>query len=485
MRLAVIPAMNLGVSSLLGDSSLHGWWNWSKRITELCDDVFVYLLLPEGLADWEFKHERVEALFQDESVGYYVMHGEMPYSFMRLFSPIIGKYPVDAVVTERVSAIGWISRALMEPRFKSQEVPIVTDEAMVLDWTSKMQMVPEAEMVAKMLGYVISTPVFHSDWERDIALRVMRRYLSSHVIDDVRDRARVCGRFLDVESLEKHIVGVEKNKEFTLFVGQRLNNTKHGKELLEVYDKFYSAGRSVRIVATSPRCEAFSLETWLLKDKIFPEIEFLPNCSRDRFWKEAASAHVCLNLSSGVDEGFSLGYLEQILCGPVPLIPNVDWVNALMGPVLKEYPYKFESPSEAAGMLRYVYENYEEAQGHAQKLREYIRGLFAGSKGEDYDLKLLDIVREIVGQTKHLKMTKGSIELLKTSMIGLDDEFTLDKVWKTMLKNSRFMTSELRVRGGQPSKAQVYWWLCENGYKDSCKSAIATFMKKKEEKDES
>lgn len=473
MRIAVVPSFGLGSSHPLADSSFAGWWYWMCKLVEKYSDVFVYYLVRKDLEHAGLKHERIEMLYEDEEVGWYVMQGQAPASFSRMFSPILGRYPIDAVITDRSAAVPWMARALLEPRLSSGSViPILLDELTAIDEHSKMQAVSDVDLIARMVGYVLSWTSFKTEWERDIAFRTMKKYLSTWAVNEVWKRSWIGGRQLQVQDVEEVVKGVKRAEVPTLFVGQRLNATKRGQRLLEVYDLCYAAGRDIRIVATSPRLEAFTINRWRKHMKVFPEIEFVPECSREEFLKRSAQAHVALNLSEQ-SEGFSLGFFETLLCGPVGVFRADDWVEAALGKdAIEGYPYVFRSEGEAAAMIRMILNNYDEAQVHAEKLRNSIRAVF---ENVDNDERWFDFVRVKVKEAGRKKLATGMQKLFRSCVEEMRSEFTLDELWDLVVKNSTFLRKDKAVRGGQASKTQLYWWLSEQGFVDLCDCPVARY----------
>ena len=476
MRIVVVPSLGIGASqNPLGDSSFGGFWVWMCKIVENNPDVFMYYLARKDVEWLGLKHERIEMLYEDIDVGWYVIQGQPPMSFTKLFSPTLARYPVDAVVTDRTAAVPWMTRSLLEPRARFGEVvPVVVEESMALDEQSAMQEAPIVELIAKMMGYVLGWTSFHSEWERTLAFKMMRRYLSPFAVNEVWQRSQVCGRQLNINDVDETVKGVERSDVFTLFVGQRLNAAKKGTKLLEIYDQCYAAGREIRVVATSPRSESFALTKWRRQKKIFPEVEFFPDCTRREFLRKAAQAHIALNISEK-GEGFSLGYLETLLCGPVGVFRKDNWFEGSLGEdVVGDYPYMFKSEAEAAAMIRLVLNNYDEAQKHAEGLRMRIRAAY---EGVDLDQKLFDFVRYVTEKVTRVKVARGMVGLFQECIDKMKSEFTLDELWRVVVDNSQFLSMDRPIRGGQASKAELYWWLKMKGFVDLCDGPVARFRK--------
>lgn len=482
MRIAVLPTMTL---NSLGDSEFAGFVERVQALQELRDDLYAYMIVPRGVQrlidDAGLRPEKIEFVFEDEAMTFYTAHGETPASFLRLFNPLIGKYPIDVMYTSRSCVAGVLNRMLWDYRFR-HPLPIVIEESMAVDHGIKSQTVNDCELVARTLSYAVGWPVFHSDYEHGIAMSAAKRFLRPSIVDVLMRKSVVVERVLDCDRIDNVICDVKKNEQFTLFVGQRLNETKGAETLLKIYDQFYAAGRDVRILATSPRAESFTLERWRQgrakkkgahsKATVFPEVEFVQNCSQKDFWRHCAAAHVYLNMSEA--EGFPLGFIEQLYCGPVAIFSDEPWVKGLLGEdVLKEYPYVFRTGDQAAMLLRRVHDDYKLASKWSDWLKEVVRKKFGQKK--EITRKLLNVF-EVANESLESKLTSGGKELTDATLADLNEPLGIDSVYSEICKRSMWM-KEGHTRGGQVSKWMVYKYLLSLGYRDLCDGPEARFVK--------
>lgn len=472
MRLAVLPSMTL---LSVGDSEFAGFWSWLEAVQS--HEMFAYLFLPKQMQkifeDAGIKQlPKVAIVYEDEPMQFYVAQMETPVTFLSMFSPLVGKYAVDAVLTSRTPAAGVLSRLLWDPRYRKDLVPIVVEESMAVDYGITSQEVSDQELIGRSLGYLVGWPVFHSDFELKLAMSAAGRFLRPSSVAQVLKRAAVVPRYLECDKIDGVIKGVKKNEQFTLFVGQRLNETKGAEDLLDVYDKFFAAGRPIRVVATSPRAEAFTIEKWRLGKRggakvmptVYPEVEFKTNCLQEEFWRTGAAAHAYLNMSKV--EGFPIGFVEQLYCGPVGVFGDVAWVRGVLGEeIMKNWPYVFRSTDEAALMVRRVYENYEEAAKWVEWLRPKLRERFG--KGGVVEQLYAHVERAVASVGDEWRISVNAKALIDEAMAGMPEMFTLGDLYAGVCKASKWYR-EGHTRGGQMSKWWLYKWLATNGFRDLC-----------------
>ena len=486
MRLAILPGMTL---SSVGDSEFAGFLSWIESWRHH-EDLFVYMLLPRTMQkiveEAKIKiPERVELIYEDEPMQFYLVQAEVPQSFLTLFSPLIGKYPVDVMLTSRTPAAGVLSRLLWDHRYKTDLVPIVVEESMAVDYGITSQQVCDIELIGRTLGYLVSYPVFHSQFEYDLAMSAAKRFLRPSAAFTVMEKSTIIARYLEVDRIDKVIKGVEKNEEFTLFVGQRLNETKGAADLLELYDIFYAAGRPIRIVATSPRSETFTLQRWrqgkqrgkpianAKKATKFGEVEFKLNCGQEEFWRTGAACHAYVNMSKV--EGFPIGFVEQLYCGPVGIFADVPWVRGVLGnDIVDPWPYVFKTNGEAAAILRRVYENQTEANEWAEWLRGKLREKFGKTLIVE---QLYEVLEKAVASVKSpFNVSSTARELIDKAFAKIGDEFTLSELYKGVCDASIWYR-EGKTRAGQMSKFTLYKWLKAQGYVDLSDNAEARYRR--------
>jgi hypothetical protein len=468
MRIVVIPAMTL--ANPYGDSEWRGFMSWIEAVLSVHKDLFVYMIVPQEVEKkLEPPPDRVEYVFEGKIGLFYTVEADAPKSFMELFNALTGVKAIDAVLTSRTPACGVMSRLLWDPRFE-ELIPIVLEESKAVDYGEGHQSVMEQELVGRTLGYMCSWPVLHSQFELDTAMNAARRFLSPSAVRKVMDRAVVIPRYLETEKIDRATAGMKKADTFTVFFGGRVNEAKQAEAMLETYDKFFRFGRDVKVLLSSPRAEAFTLQKYRKK---YPEVEWLTNMRPEEFWAKAATAHVYLNTSRM--EGFPIGFVEQLyIDGLVGIFPAADWTRGVLGDdLVSKYRFAYGSLELAATYLRHVYENYAESVEQTGWLHDILKEKFA--KMDVCEALYTRIEHAVASCQSKVRLSDNAKELLLKGLAKLKEPFTLADAYQAMCDESMWYRG--KPARGQAGPFMVYKWLCLNGYKDDCQRGEPVFRR--------
>lgn len=330
--------------------------------------VWTYIILP---------HKKVQGVDKMPSVPgvYYVWSGEwkryheacgvLPPDISELLSTGHPKLFTNTVTCVRTGAGGYLQRMLW--RGKDQYIPVILEESMAADYSSPMlTSLDDIDLAARSFSYYACQPGFETDMELRVAMRAARRYLNASACKEIEQKAwvRPSGISFDIlEKVRRKRSTQRKNAKFTLFFGGRLNEMKRWQMLMKIYDKFYSSGRPIRIVVTTPTTKGMK--------ELPSEVEVFENLGREDFLEKCYRSHVYLSTSK--IEGFSIGFIEQLATGIVTVLPNAEWAKALLKSKWSEYPFKYSSIDEAYGWLRWIYENYEEARKRSAWVKDWVK----------------------------------------------------------------------------------------------------------------
>lgn len=475
MRIAVIP--NLTFTNLEGESEFLMLRQIVRDIVkQYPSSFFAYFVIPSW-SKLEKRNEPNVKYLVDEYDDYLCFHDRIaavPMKFREWFNMRNGKYMVDAVYTTRTAAVPMIGKQIRDFR-NSAYVPIFIDENMSLDKTT-MYFKYDEDLIARTLGYFVAEhSFFDTDFEKERAIRAARRYLSGWAVNKMLERVSVIPCGINVERIQKLVSGVKKSKKFRVLCGNRLNESKRPEQMLRLYNQFFSFGRDVEIVITSPKAGKFFEREGVKRDS--KHIVFLKNLSSDEFVKQVAMSHVVIETTQF--GGFSLGLSEVIVAGAVVILPRLKWIKVLLGDLWEEYPFIYRNFDEAAMMLRYVYENYDEACRKAEKLRQFWIESYNSRKRS---LQVFGVIRETVeriGVNKSNLWSKRNIELIRRSAEELGDEFSFGDILKKIIELGELYRKddfEQPLRG-RLSKWAVYKWLCMNGWRDNCVSEEPYFVR--------
>jgi hypothetical protein len=174
-----------------------------------------------------------------------------------------------------------------------------------------------------------------------------------------------------------------KNDKFSLYFGGRFTATKGGEKSVEQYLKMLMAGRDVEIYVTAVggyRRLSDLLRHYGAKEAVhlFANLNFE---MANRIQKKCHAA-VFYQLNPGAGAPYYWLYNGMVVLMKRYGFPEEE---AQMPP---DYPFWFSGDAECATMLRWVHDNYGEAQARLAGVREWIR---ANVDERDGYMRLLEI----------------------------------------------------------------------------------------------
>lgn len=433
------------------------------------EDIWTYLILPADCKEqgWVGELEawpRCTVLWIDALGLYYDKLSEMPVSVMEAFNPRNGLFQIDAMVTSRRATAVGTMRELWDPRLP-KPVPMIIDESMTAEFGKTPSQVSDIELAAQTLGYGFGWPVFDTEEQLRTAQQAARRYLSGSMALKMLEKAVVIPCGFDPKRTEEIILAdgpVVKNEKFTSFFGGRMNRgSKRIDIVLREMDSLFRFGRDMNIHVTSPKAEGWMLE---FVEKEYPEIQILTDVPSEEFKRRMSKAHVFANFSAS--EGFSVGFAEAMYMtkfGTVLIAPRTYWTTGMMKDKYDEYPFLFEDFEQARVMLRWIFENHEEAVKKSSWLGDWA--------AEQYDMNVtnrrhLEHYRHVVEQECGPQMVRGLMgegnrELTLQAFEKMPATFSLDGLYLKMKELSRAMKDD--PRRGQTTKWAVRRWLINEG----------------------
>jgi len=446
MRIAALPCVthrhSLTESEIVQFVKLaRTAWKQRKAVT--------YLVIPDDMNDLD--------KLEDEPGLYYIKIGKwlkfhdamavIPEGFYRMFAPRWPELYADVVITARTSIAGALQRMLWKR--KDFFMPVIIGEEMAADYSTPMVVgIDDIDLLSRSYGYAMCRTFFSTELERKVAIRACRRFLTMSLCRKIEKRSWILPRGIDfavIDRVRKKVRG--KNATFTLFFGGRLNRMKRAQQLVWTYDKFFSAGRQVRIVLTSP------IVGWNIGQAFPPELEILPDMKTEEFLEECFKAHVLL--ASSRIEGFTVGLLEQMATGIVTILPDLEWAKVLMKDKWDSYPFKYKTFHEAYGWLKWIYEHYDEAVNKVTWVPDWLRDTYSE---EACKLKMHDMVFSYVYENHWPPPTLGkknspnrNTELVDDYVKKMDEFFTIDDLIRAIVagKDNTYRPSDFSnpIRG--------------------------------------
>ncbi|MEM2946767.1 MAG: glycosyltransferase [Candidatus Bathyarchaeia archaeon] len=406
-------------------------------------------------------------LYNPERTEFYYQSSFVPLNFIELFNPVLGKYYVDAVITSRSGAAAIMSKLLWDKRVEEPEIPVVVVENKVSAVGGTHNVMCYEDLLLRAAGYAVSCNFFATERERKLAFDLCKEFLSPSAMKRVIENSHVVYHGVNCEEIDETIKKTPKSEKFTLLYSGRLTSNKQWKKVLEDYKKFFSFGRDVDLVVCAP-LGSTEIDSAIKRLGTWGEVNLgLP---RKEYLEKLVSSHVCL--SNSLEEGGTVGFVEQLYSGAVVILPKRPWVEGLLGPMYREYPFLYDGSTEQAyTVLKAVFEDYQSAREKMEPVRKFIK--------ENYDIKVVvkryfDIIEQYVLQRKRRVLRKREPHGIKKlidnilRIMGREVNFN-DFLDRTKLYSEKDVKgSEKNWRSGFPSRWQMYNFLLRRGYEDNC-----------------
>lgn len=463
MRIVVVPTIT--TPNLESESEFLLWMRFLKILVARHEDLFFYMIVPDLPFKYDETMPRIKWIREPWINVYYDKVGDPSATFMNMFSPRIGKYLCDAVITARTAAAVPMARNLWDYRCKEM-IPVFVKEEKVVEPGKAHQTVKEIEVIARSLGYVFGYTLFDSEMERSIAMRVATQYLRPNVAERVFKRSAAIPPGIDCTHIDEVTKDIKKTEKFSVFFGGRLNEgSKRAEDALSIMEKFFSFGRDIEVVVSTSSTP---------KDYVTSCMEFHGRQSQMDFWRHASKTHAWVSCSRV--EGFTIGVTEQLYMGGVGILPRLFWVEGILKEKFKDYPFLYDNFTEAATILRWVHENQEEAKKRIAWVRPFIR--------ERYDVwncaeeQYTWMKKVMAGMRQNYLWSPGNVELMTQTLNQLGDRFSMSEFWDAMVDNSRSLKKgKYEPKLGQLTKYAVYQWLKARGLRDECTIDEPVFVK--------
>ena len=499
MRIALLSFYTIMSS---GVSEIKVFEPYLERLDEigkqLGEPLYVYVLAPvQMMKTFPIKHDRVKVIWHSMTGrNFHIQIGATPARFVELFNETSGLYQIDAVWTAKSVGAMMMPWDLRDYRSKKPAIPVFVDEGKAEDFTESQhkQTLTEQELLYRAVSYTLGHGIFHTPHERDVAVRASSRYLSPAMAETMRKGSLLIPHNVPVSKVRKHRAANKKNKQFTLFFGGRFNDAKNPDALAKIFDEFFAFGRDVRIVMTCPSQN----KTTDKLEKKYTNVQIIKNCSQERYFDEMTKSHVILSLSK--NEGFSNSTMQAMVSGSVVILPHDAWVLGLLegprkGPIpapLPLYPFLYDRGNggiEAASLLRWVYEHYEEAEKQMAPYSDWVEQTY-GVEHVDWGLERMKQFNEISEGLTDKALSKywnsvASNQLMEKALSDLtlrdpSQPFSMGAFFETVKRNARAYSNSERIRG-QWSQFVMYEWLRKKkDYVDLCDGPEPRFLSRKE-----
>ncbi len=448
MRVHIVPLISLG-GNPTGDSNWTVFKNMALSIVKR--GWTPTLWIPERAKEFYEKLPDIKGIqfkYFEASYDWYIETNRLPDELVRRYAKRSDKITdvCDLVVTSRAGA-AWVGLGGMADfRMESGAVPSMIFEALVRDEKLACKIFPAIRANA----YAHSHVWFLSEAEKTSALRMMRRFVSPALIKEAMEkRFLVRGIGAPTAKMDEYINKHKPGDEFTVFFGGRFSKEKRPDLMHEVMSKFYEFGRPVHCIVNTQHTGSVEM---IKLEKKFSFTQFQAGCPQPEFFKNAATSHMFICTSE--NEGWPSGVWEQLYMSQIGIFPDKPWVRANLP---EWYPFIFKNMTEAHVLIRYIYENYEEALEKVKDIREYI---IAKESYQVISEEIMDWVEDIVqDEWDNTKVSKSLVEMIDGFLEVTElKEFTIQDAVNGVAKESRGLSSKriANARFGSPSYYQIY-----------------------------
>lgn len=465
MRILVYPTYEYS-PNIEADSS----YILTKAFTEQASkekDCFVYWFVPTS-PESSGKYKKI----QMKDWGGRDMNEVNQYGALKDFNLIDGFFPIDVAISNNAGKAQQLINFFAITRLKRAYVPVV-----IWDFSTKfigsdceISNVDEGNLATHAMAYGMSDlNVFFSRFSQVKAREDVYKYCSPYLLSRFDKNSVLIPSAFDTQEIKPYLK--EKDQTISFYFGGRFTATKGGEKILEDYDYLYSFGRDIKIKVTVPTKQSQRLSRFLSKKG--QEIEVFSGLKQSEAWEVMSSCHVSIYRQSL--KMFPAAPFEQLYAGLVVIFKDYGYEKEILPP---DYPFLYKTDSEAAGMVRYVLDNYEESKKKIEYVKEWIEQNVERRKGIE---KMLDLMRQKVAKSKivrrgsRMKMIEdifaGNNELrfkqliaeIKSQAVHPDLIFANTK--KGILKG--FMVSELHQN------------LIPKAYVDNCNEELPIYEKQR------
>jgi len=454
------------------DSDYYDFIKFIGVATKFYNDMFFYLVVPERHVEEVDKLPNTKVIGIPEAHDYTTNEHITSQEFALQFHARGGRVMTDAMYTSRFHVGMWWKNAILDHK-RDYWFPVIFRQPVLYPDAQGINMYEASyAMATVMCNTIIDGAESYQE-----ALGRVKKYLSPAMIERFEEQTLVSTVGLEIEYFDMLLKKNNKYEKFTLFYGTRFNTTKRVEKVYALYDKFYSSGRPIDIVMTTPNPELSLIKKKFTKEFLQGCIRlFYSSAGRHKYFEEASKCHAFFVASDG--ENAPNFFVEQIYLGLIGVLPDKPYVWEMLP---KDYPFIYRSMDEAYMWLMKIQENYEWARGVMEPYRQYIKNTYM----RDLTFKAnVDFVRNLVDVQTDRNMSeisnKAVDEVVKEVLLEFDMPFTFDGfievVNKRMFQKVKFSRPD-QIQNRQATPLDIKYALMRSGYEDTCESEIPTFRK--------
>ncbi len=471
MRILLIP--RIGLKKAYADSNYILFLDLATHLVK--NGHFCYMILPKFAREHVTRLPGLMYLFKEYNYDWYTENGFIDLKEMsENFSRVVGKYFVDAIVTAMPAQVPIYQLALSDA-VRQRDLPCITIEPAV--YYLRDNMVNRILHVMTHLGYANSSTVFLSPNEKAVALENARKCLAPSDVRKIEENSLVLPVGVPCDYIDTLTEDNEKYDKFTLFFGARFNNVKKPDKVIELFGKFLSSGKDVQIKMTTNTAQGkvgFLERVAKALQKYADVLDVTYQCPREEYLQIARRSHVAIAWSS--DEGFPVGFWEQMYLGLPVLFVNRPWAVKQLP---DWYPWVFSSTEEAYAMLLYIYENYEQVSKDMERMKDFIRENYSSGKIYEAVEAELERITNLPRAYMPMKSIKELIKQCFPLVQRLGKVITFDDMINIMSQVGNSFPKARSKRLGHPKFPRdydIYRMMLSLGFQDTYKRAVPEFI---------
>lgn len=242
LRIAILPMP--GHTYFPGETEFLMFRQFARDVRDWYG-VFSYILLPESAKKQIRPEPGIRLIFEGPFECFHDGIVQTPTTFLELFNPRDGKYPVDLVITSRGTSGATLQRALRDYRSDviplvlsestADGIPLILDESMPADFGWKANpSLDWSELTSRVCAYATAAHTyFDTERERQVALNSARRVLSARMLKNLDAKMEVMPYGFSTDFVDECTEGVKQRDKFTVFMGSRHNCLVAGSRVIK------------------------------------------------------------------------------------------------------------------------------------------------------------------------------------------------------------------------------------------------------------
>ncbi|QWS69840.1 glycosyltransferase [Vibrio phage vB_VpS_PG28] len=487
----MIAAMVTAYHNPLNDSGFFVSLHIAKSLAK--EGNYVYLMLPEQFSDPANKKQLpkiqgVKYIFSGiPSLLFHQAHSVIDTQVLNdLFSMHCGKYFIDAAIVFSGEHAIQLRCAVSHHTNVLADLPIYNIELGMNAPDTNPAYSDSINEKLHALGFAITIPVMATEREKSVMEDKMLHYgVGLRDRQEALDRTISAAQPVDFNMLDEYREKFPRGEEpdnptLNLLYAARINSVKRVDKIIDAFDEVYKQAVpcTVTLMSNTPefKSEGFLKGGNILEGRDYIKTKF--KAGRAEFYEAAANSHVYVMWSSS--EVFPIALMEAMYMGCIPQVERSSWATH----ALAEWDdplFWFTNKAELVTNIRWIQQNWEEAQKRLHKLLDKVIPYF-----KKHEISL-EIMRDM--ETKY----EGGY-WVQHSMFGMKKEFEdmllraslkgdyLNPLYITPLFNDFLrsnMSKDSIVRSNTkrlPTDYHYYYWLkYMYGQQDDCSRAMARF----------